>query len=199
MKNDKKTVKEKLVEAAFRIMAEEGVQGVTVRRIASLADVNVAAINYYFGIKKNIVNVIFGFLFKEMAKTFSVLDDRKKSPRERLSLFFRSYTRNLLQHQGIFKSLITEMVIKGGSNTVFIQALKKNLTKLRDTLMEATGENREPELSFKVLQAVSGLIFPLLASGNVKTLADFDFSDEKIREKYLDSLLETIINKVKSV
>lgn len=46
--------KEKILDATLHLIKSEGIDSVTIRKIASEAGTNVALINYYFGSKENL-------------------------------------------------------------------------------------------------------------------------------------------------
>jgi AcrR family transcriptional regulator len=48
------TTKDKILGVAHKLFAEKGFNGVGIREIASVADVNIAAINYHFNNKENL-------------------------------------------------------------------------------------------------------------------------------------------------
>src|SRR5262245_38883527 len=50
--------RERIVAAAERLFAEHGVAGTSVRAITEQAQVNVAAVNYHFGTKENLVRAV---------------------------------------------------------------------------------------------------------------------------------------------
>ncbi|MDC3981755.1 TetR/AcrR family transcriptional regulator [Polyangium jinanense] len=50
--------RERIIEAAIGVIEREGLEALTVRAIALEAGVNVAAINYYFGSKERLVEVV---------------------------------------------------------------------------------------------------------------------------------------------
>ncbi|UQA59913.1 TetR/AcrR family transcriptional regulator [Polyangium aurulentum] len=50
--------RERIIEAAIEVVAREGLETLTVRAIALRAGVNVGAINYYFGSKERLVEVV---------------------------------------------------------------------------------------------------------------------------------------------
>lgn len=50
------TPEQRIIQAAIDCIERFGLQGATNRRIAEMADVNVAAINYYFRSKKNLID-----------------------------------------------------------------------------------------------------------------------------------------------
>lgn len=47
-------IREKIIDSAGRVFAERGYKSATVRQICQAADVNVAAVNYYFGDKEHL-------------------------------------------------------------------------------------------------------------------------------------------------
>jgi TetR/AcrR family transcriptional regulator, regulator of cefoperazone and chloramphenicol sensitivity len=191
----KKRAKERIVESAILIMTEEGIQAVTIRKIAERAKVNIAAINYYFGMKENILKQVFGFLLEEINRIFSMLDDTSKPACMRLTEFLKQYTCNLLRYQNIFKSLFNQLA-NGNSNIspILVKTLQKNLQKLKRVLSEALGHYKEPDITFTLVQMISGVLFPLISQRNAFNFGGIDYSDEKIRNKYIESLTETILS-----
>jgi AcrR family transcriptional regulator len=55
--------RERLLDAAARLFAERGFNGVSVREIAAAAEVNLGVIPYYFGTKENLLQEVFQRLF----------------------------------------------------------------------------------------------------------------------------------------
>lgn len=49
---------QKIIQAAIQCIEEFGLENATNRRIAALAEVNIAAINYYFRSKQNLINQV---------------------------------------------------------------------------------------------------------------------------------------------
>jgi AcrR family transcriptional regulator len=54
-----KPVRQRLIDAGERLFAEHGWEGVGIRAIAAAADVSLAALNYHFGDKENLLAEIF--------------------------------------------------------------------------------------------------------------------------------------------
>jgi AcrR family transcriptional regulator len=54
-----KPVRQRLIDAGERLFAEHGWNGVGIRTIATAADVSLAALNYHFGEKENLLAEIF--------------------------------------------------------------------------------------------------------------------------------------------
>jgi len=67
------STKNKILEATLSIISNEGFQNVTIRRIAMDAGVNVAAVNYHFGSKDNVINEALEYLMIQAKEIFICL------------------------------------------------------------------------------------------------------------------------------
>ena len=89
-RRDLDATREKLIEAAGEVFAEQGYAAATVRDICTLAGANVAAINYHFGDKRG----LYAEVLKRMTRTAliekgHVALERNASPEEILRGFIR--------------------------------------------------------------------------------------------------------------
>jgi len=53
------STKDRILGAAEELFAQHGFAGTSLRQVTSRADVNIAAVNYHFGSKENLVNEVF--------------------------------------------------------------------------------------------------------------------------------------------
>ena len=69
------STKERILGAAEELFAQHGFAGTSLRQVTSRADVNIAAVNYHFGSKENLVNEVFRRRMDDMtAARLSQLD-----------------------------------------------------------------------------------------------------------------------------
>ncbi|MFZ5637377.1 MAG: TetR family transcriptional regulator [Pseudomonadota bacterium] len=61
------STKERILDAAETLFALYGFGGTSLRQVTSQADVNIAAVNYHFGSKENLVNEVFRRRMDEMS------------------------------------------------------------------------------------------------------------------------------------
>ena len=61
------STKDRILGAAEELFAQYGFTGTSLRQVTSLADVNIAAVNYHFGSKENLVNEVFRRRMDEMS------------------------------------------------------------------------------------------------------------------------------------
>ena len=62
------STKERILGAAEELFAQHGFSGTSLRQVTSRADVNIAAVNYHFGSKENLVNEVFRRRMDEMSE-----------------------------------------------------------------------------------------------------------------------------------
>ena len=62
------STKERILGAAEELFAQQGFAGTSLREVTSRADVNIAAVNYHFGSKENLVNEVFRRRMDEMSE-----------------------------------------------------------------------------------------------------------------------------------
>ena len=61
------STKDRILGAAEELFAQHGFAGTSLRQVTSQADVNIAAVNYHFGSKENLVNEVFRRRMDEMS------------------------------------------------------------------------------------------------------------------------------------
>lgn len=72
--------KDRILNAAESLFAEHGFGGTSLRQVTGLAQVNIAAVNYHFGSKDNLVNEVFRRRMDEMSeRRLAALDKARES------------------------------------------------------------------------------------------------------------------------
>jgi AcrR family transcriptional regulator len=70
------STKDRILGAAEELFAQFGFTGTSLRQVTSRADVNIAAVNYHFGSKENLVNEVFRRRMDDMSRQrLSALQD----------------------------------------------------------------------------------------------------------------------------
>ncbi len=62
------STKDRILGAAEELFAQHGFGGTSLRQVTSRADVNIAAVNYHFGSKENLINEVFRRRMDEMSQ-----------------------------------------------------------------------------------------------------------------------------------
>lgn len=96
--------KVKIIEAAGELFAQKGYEGTSVREIASLADVNLASINYHFENKQNLYYEVFRRNWEWLASGIDHIGQNKdQSIQELASHIFDFFIQNSQALMNCFK------------------------------------------------------------------------------------------------
>ena len=109
MKGDAET-RERLLEAAKRLFAQQGFKRVTVREICRAARANVAAVNYHFGDKLGLYRVVLGGAIAAMRETNEAAREagQGQPPEEELRRYIGVFLQRVLKPgSGAIHQIIT--------------------------------------------------------------------------------------------
>ncbi len=186
MTDKKASARDRIFEAAVECLEHDGLKKMTVRKIATLAGVNSAAINYYFGTKEALVGLIMRKTLDEMIKMPAELfASASGSFGERLESFFIGYLEGLFRWRGVSRAHLYAPLIEGRYDTefmhafdVFFEALLAQLTRLDSGLAIE-------RLRLQLIQVFSAILFPGLMPKVFIGFAGLDFDDVDTRRDYV--------------
>lgn len=178
------------MKAAVEIIGREGNLGATVREIADKARVNIAAINYHFSSKENLIEEVERVTMEQVAVIYDRLLDESRNPRERLITWADELMKYLIEYPGIIYMIGARVLQSENKSAGLAGYLSISDARLNPVVQELTGINDEKLLSFKALQLLSGIVYPtLIYSGTKKALGRI-ISSEEVRREYLARLID---------
>lgn len=188
--------KDKIIHVAMDIIAAEGFHGITVRKIAAKAGVNVAAVNYYFGSKENLISEALAYLTVQLKDTFTILKSNDKDPITLLSDFISSYMSVIADYPDMIKSLIIYAVqdkpLQGHAEySIFLQT--QGIGLINNMIKKAVPELDDLTLSLKALNLMSGLSMPFLMGNSINKMLNVNLFNDQIRQVYAGLLLNNIL------
>jgi AcrR family transcriptional regulator len=160
----------RILQVAAEVFAKSGFEKATVREICTEASVNVAAINYHFGDKKNLYTQVLKYC-KELAfeKYPSDLDTKKTDPPEiKLKAFIRSFVFRILDDgpSSLFGRLVSREYVEptGALDMLVEEAMRPTFALLAEIVGELLGR-KAPVLTVRMCCAsvVSQCLFFLYA------------------------------------
>lgn len=189
-----KTTKDRIINATLDIIAAEGFQKATVRKIAARGGVNVAAINYHFGSKDAVVNEAIKHILVQMKETFQCLEDNNVNPETRLRNFIHTYINTLFDYPDIIKNLIDQSIHDYPGPVEYQEYLKEEGAKLISGIIAQIRPGEDP-ISYLIisLQLLSCMSFPILLGSRIQETSGVDLSIPAVRSRYADQLLRNIV------
>jgi len=196
MKNNFKDIpnaKDRILNSTLYIIGKEGLQNVTIRKIAATADVNIASINYHFGSKDNVINEALKCLTGKFITSFKILDNKQLDPIERMRNFLRSYSDVSIEYPDVFRNFVNNLIYNQELQPEYIQFIQQEgIKSIRNTLEELTGTRSDHHLYMMGLQMISSLIFPVLLSNKVGNISNLNYNDKDTRYEYVELLIKSI-------
>ena len=177
-------MKEKMVAITARILREKGFKAATVRTIAKEANVNIAAVRYYFGSKEELIGAALEYMMSALENVVSVLDDSRLSPTERMKKYILGYF--------AFRS-ISSPSSTDARETYFIYLNllhDQSWEKVIENMAAITGYTDRRDLELKCMQIFSAVEFPIILESNSKNSFITRYTDAATLERYVDILLD---------
>ena len=86
------STKERILSAAEELFARHGFQGASLRQVTAAANVNLAAVNYHFGSKDNLINEVFRRRLDELTeRRLGALKEAKNQPKPSLERILEAF------------------------------------------------------------------------------------------------------------
>ena len=96
-----KSIEEKILDRALYLIGNRGTINVPIRAIAKEAEVNVSAINYYFGTKEEMLRHTKEFFIENTTTIYSILDKDEIPVKDRLVLFANEIMEHTERYSGL--------------------------------------------------------------------------------------------------
>ena len=187
MATQKEITREKIILATISCIEKVGFQSVTTRVIAQEAGVNSAAINYYFGSKEQLLDLVFKQTLEEAFIRNVAELPYAEGPRRVMHELCLGLLEGALRYPGIARAhFLPALSNRNYQGVLFTQinAFINNLVNyLRENQDKFPGNNTE----LSVIQIISAIILPGILPD---MYSDFDFQQPENRNKYVSHLLE---------
>lgn len=182
--------KTKILMATAEIIGREKNLNLTVREIASRAKVNVASINYYFGSKGKLLEEVETHLLNNVRLVYPDLENKALPTEERIINWANSLIKNLIDYPGIIYLIGTRVLERENTSLdLYLSLLETDITPLVEKLGQ---DSRDDETKFKVLQLISGIVYPVLILSSESGASGINIADDGVRKKYIASLVESL-------
>lgn len=187
--DEKYSTKETILKSAYDIFSKKGMLD-TVKEIANQAGVNIAAINYYFGSKENLIDLVTEKYFDEVRGLFSILENSSEHPLQRIRSYIDKFMS--LNVSPVHINLMAKAIKEDGKMQKFVDVVNEHADAYKNVIKEVTGEQDEHILNMKVILFASAITYPRLINNYIITPLNLDFSKSEIREKYIDVVMDIL-------
>jgi TetR/AcrR family transcriptional regulator, regulator of cefoperazone and chloramphenicol sensitivity len=188
------TTKERIIQATLDIIASEGFQNVTVRKIATQAHVNIAAAHYHFGSKDAVIERALQYVTAQMIEVFALLTTPKQPADIRLRSFIQAYADTVYKYPDIVKYMIDQRIHSTNCQMGYGEYLERQGIALVSQTLKELNPGSDAQLHLmKTLQILSCISFPILLAGQIRTIGGLDLFDQETRSHFIRMLIDSIL------
>lgn len=152
----------RLLQIAVEVFAEYGFRDATVREICRRANVNVAAINYYFRSKEALYTEALAFAFTETNKhyPYEAAQDKSLPAEQRLTLFINHFLHKILDEtcSGVQGKLITREITEPTKalDLIIAKAIAPQCALLEEIVGQLLGDIADRQIRHRCVISILG-------------------------------------------
>jgi AcrR family transcriptional regulator len=207
--SDDLTTRARILEATVRLLYSGQLPELTTRRIAAEAQVNVAAINYYFRSKDELMDeAVQAATAAAFDRGMQMLRAPGKPPLDRLREYLFGYSTGLVKFPWVTRAAWTGLYLKEGGDTFYGRFMRAMLDLVRQVIEEIRGLRDEDSAApgrpggsgasgtgstTAALMVLSCVIFPFLVSNTLRDAGAIDYTDDEARRRYIDTTLARLV------
>ncbi len=190
MRKSGEQTRERLLQSAGEVFAEQGFHSATIREICRRANVNIASVNYHFSSKEDLYEAVLEFAFRQMEQSAPppVPFPPADSPETRLYMYIRRFMTRILDDNrpAWFGRLMAREILEptGGHGRIIDAAIRPLHEELRVIVREITGDGpSEEDQTRAVLSILGQCLFYRSADSVIRRLYPSLLDDENRVER----------------
>ncbi|MGW8266330.1 MAG: TetR family transcriptional regulator [Longimicrobiales bacterium] len=168
--------RQRLLQAARKILAEKGFDGTSVRAVTEAAGANLGAVTYHFESKEKLYHAVLEEVLGPMREQAQLLKGLPFSPLQRLEFFIRGMFQHLSENPDMPRFMVQEIVLGSEPAPPILETVRVVAPVLVGIIQEGqhVGTVREGDPVLMALSALSQPIYlsimpPVLGREDLKT------------------------------
>jgi AcrR family transcriptional regulator len=183
----------RLVEATIQCIETVGIESVTIRKIAEIAGMNSAAVNYYFRSKEALLDRALAATTENAIGDWErIITDPATEPVERLRTILRELLEGLERFPNLSKAHLHGPITEGNFETVFARRFRAFLVGARDALAPVL-PGGAGDLGLRLAALFSAAMGWGLLGGMFADLPEAAPGRSAVRTAYLELLLSRFV------
>jgi AcrR family transcriptional regulator len=184
----------RILEVTVKLLMTTPRGELTTRRIAAEAGVNVAAINYHFRSKDELIDrALEAATATAFERGVAVLLGTQGTPAERLRDFLAGYAHGLMKFPGLTRLAFQGLFQREDSRTFYGGYLRQMLDKVAQVIAEVRGPDAAPASAATALMVISCVVFPFLVPNTAREAGAVDYADDAARRRYIETTLAMLV------
>ncbi len=192
---DEQSTRQRILGTTVKLLYAAAPSELTTRRIAQEAEVNIAAINYHFRSKEELIDEAVQAATASAFDTgMKLLMTENRPAAERLREFFQGYATGLVRIPGLTRTAWHALILSEDAETVYGRYMAELMRKVGQLVDEIRGQPAgSTDGVASTLMILSCVVFPFLADRAVKASGALDYADDAARTRYIDRALAALV------
>lgn len=186
-------VEKRIIEATITCVEQYGLKGANNRRIAEKAGVNIAAINYYFRNKENLIERMMETTLNNAFdwEDFATLPG--ETAQARCAAIFENLIRGGCAYPGISRAHFYELVANGNYQSQMVSRYNQFILRLVDDLMTRKTSLDRKAMELACAQVASACFMAILAPKLNFGSFGMDLCDEATLKSFVEGLTDKLL------
>jgi len=186
---------------AIECIEAEGLQGATIRNIADQAGVNVAAINYHFGSKEQLLKIVLNTTLNEgFVNNIKDYEDLWQNDTiKALQSFLKDTLQGAVNYPNLTKAHLSETYNKSNYDTNSVQRINAFLIEFHELIKGILNSDDEMESKMAVVQLFSSFMMIGMMPDLFNDFLNIDLKESENQQKFVQTLINNFSNKNKKI
>jgi AcrR family transcriptional regulator len=186
-------VEEKIINATVDCIETYGISSATNRRIAQVAGVNIAAINYYFRSKEALIQRVMEITLKNAFDLSDITPLPGASAKERCIAVLMDIIQGGLRYPGITRAHFYNLLAEGQYDTLLVEHVNHFIDDLSADLIDHGCTMALDELHLALIQIVLAVIMAILAPTLFAKQHGVHLDDLETCRAYVNRLVDRLL------
>jgi AcrR family transcriptional regulator len=183
-----------IVETVLRMISEGGNHNFTTREIAARAKVNIAAINYYFESKDDLIRLAEEDYFRRIAEVHMASIKTGKNVEETLLNYCTKYSEFVLANPGLQRNMMSRLISDSQARPEISAALQDNVMRIKKVIKDRLSDLDDKTLNHISVIFLSAVFYPILLTQYESELnIDLEYKDREKLKGYYKTLIDCIL------
>ncbi|MDD5399473.1 MAG: TetR/AcrR family transcriptional regulator [Dehalococcoidia bacterium] len=184
-----------IIDTVLKMISEGGDHNFTTREIAAKAKVNIAAINYYFGSKDDLIKLAEEDYFRRIADVHMASIKTGKNVEETLLNYCIRYSEFVLANPGLQRNMMSRIISDRQARPEISIALQNNVIRIKNVLRDTLSRLDDKTLNHISVIFLSAVFYPILLTQYESELnIDLEYKDREKLKGYYKTLIDCILS-----
>ncbi len=188
----KEEIKQKIILTTIECIEQEGIHGATIRKIADMAGVNVAAINYHFGSKEKLFEIVMNATLNEsFVQNINDYDGMWQNDTiKALQYFLEDTLEGAVNYPNLTKAHFDETFNRSNYDTNTLNRLNKFLLEFHGLANNVLRSDDEAKNRIAIAQLFSAFLIIGMMPDLFSEFLKLDLTDKENQKVYVETLME---------